>query len=130
MEFCTIHKTSPILHFELYNLHHGFGKDYFAIIRETRPTAVLVETVFIDTASDLAKVSTPDGQAACGAAIAEAVARVRNAKRKTIVAPKPSKRVLHKIQGGAFADRKNAERRLAELHAKGYTDFFIVTTEE
>lgn len=106
------------------------GKDYFAIIRETYPTAVLIETVFIDTASDLAKVSTPDGQAACGAAIAEAVARVRNAKRKTIVAPKPAKRVLHKIQGGAFADRKNAEKYLAELHAEGHTDFFIVTEEE
>ncbi len=106
------------------------GRDYFAIIRETKPTAVLIETVFIDTVSDLAKVSTPDGQAACGAAIAEAVARVRGAKRKTIVAPKPAKRVLHKIQGGAFADRKNAERRLAELHAAGWDDFFIVTVEE
>lgn len=97
------------------------GKDYFAIIRETKPTAVLIETVFIDTPSDVSKVATAEGQALCGEAIARAVAAVRGVKRKTAT------RVLHKIQGGAFADRKNAENRLAELHSKGYTDFFIVT---
>lgn len=109
---------------------NGAGKDYFAIIRDTKPTAVLVETVFIDTESDLAKVSTEEGQKSCGVAIAEAVAKVRGAKRKTIISPNPAKRVLYKIQGGAFADRKNAERRLAELKAAGWNDFFIVTVEE
>lgn len=97
------------------------GKDYFAIIRETGCDAVLVECCFIDTASDVAKVATAEGQALCGEAIARAVAAVRGVKRKA------TSRVLHKIQGGAFADRKNAERWLAELHSEGHTDFFIVT---
>lgn len=49
------------------------GKDYFAIIRDTKPTAILVETVFIDNTSDLAKVKTADGQRKCGEAIGRAI---------------------------------------------------------
>ncbi len=59
------------------------GKDYFAIIRDTKPCAVLIETVFIDTASDLAKVNTAAGQKKCGEAIAKAVASARGLKAKT-----------------------------------------------
>lgn len=62
------------------------GKDYFGIIRETKPCAVLIETVFIDTASDLAKVKTAAGQKKCGEAIAKAVAEVRGLKKKTTAA--------------------------------------------
>lgn len=58
------------------------GKDYFAIIRDTKPCAVLIETVFIDTDSDLAKVKTEVGQKKCGEAIAKAVAEVRGLKVK------------------------------------------------
>lgn len=100
------------------------GKDYFAIIRETACKTVLVEAVFIDTASDLAKVSTPDGQAACGAAIAEAVAKVRGAKRKTVTVQKPTGS-LYRVQVGAFSKRENAEAMLQKIKAAGFTDAFI-----
>ena len=49
------------------------GKDYFAIIRDTKPTAILVETVFIDNANDVKLVSTTDGQKRCGEAIGRAL---------------------------------------------------------
>ena len=62
------------------------GEDYFGIIRDTKPCAVLIETVFIDTASDLAKVKTAAGQKKCGEAIAKAVAEVRGLKKKTTAA--------------------------------------------
>lgn len=99
------------------------GKDYFAIIRETRPTAVLIETVFIDTPADVGKVATAEGQALCGEAIAKAVAAVRGVKRKNTT------RVLHKVQTGAFSDRKNAEKQLAEVRKAGFEDAFIVTED-
>lgn len=69
------------------------GKNYFGIIRDTKPCTVLVETVFIDTASDLNKVKTADGQKKCGEAIAKAVAEVRGLteKKTTVEAVKPSK---------------------------------------
>lgn len=56
------------------------GKDYFAIIRDTKPCAVLVETAFIDTVSDLDKVKTSAGQYKCGEAIAQAIASVNGVK--------------------------------------------------
>lgn len=49
------------------------GRDYFAIIRDTKPTAVLVETLFIDTA-DAALVKAASGQEKMGRAIAEGIA--------------------------------------------------------
>ena len=59
------------------------GTDYFGIIRRTKPTAVLVETVFIDTPSNLNAVKTAAGQKKCGEAIAKAVAKVRGVKKKS-----------------------------------------------
>lgn len=59
------------------------GKDYFAIIRDTEPCAVLIETVFIDTAADLNLVKTEAGKKKCGEAVAKAVAKVRGVKKKT-----------------------------------------------
>lgn len=59
------------------------GKDYFAIIRDTKPCAVLIETVFIDTAADLNLVKTAAGQKKCGEAIAKAVAEVRGLTKKS-----------------------------------------------
>lgn len=59
------------------------GNDYFGIIRSTKPCAVLVETLFIDTNSDLNKIKTSEGQKKCGEAIAKAIASVRGVKAKT-----------------------------------------------
>lgn len=103
------------------------SRDYFAIIRETCPTAVLVETVFIDNSADLAAVATPEGQAACGAAIAEAVAKVRGIARKTVTG-KPAK--LYRVQVGAFRERANAEAMLKKLRAAGFADAFIADTAQ
>lgn len=50
------------------------GRDYFGIIRDTRPTAILIETVFIDTANDLEKVTSDEGCRLCGEAIAKGLA--------------------------------------------------------
>ncbi len=63
------------------------GKDYFGIIRQTNTEAVLIETLFIDTVSDLIKINTAKGQKRCGEAIAKAVAEVRGVKKKTTQVP-------------------------------------------
>lgn len=97
------------------------GKDYFAIIRETGCTAVLVETLFIDS-SDLELLKTADGQALCGEAIAKAVAEVRGAKRKPT--PTSSGR-LYRVQVGAYSKRENAEAMAEKLKAAGFGDVLI-----
>lgn len=50
------------------------SSDYYGIIRETVPTAVLVETCFISS-GDLDKVKTASGQTAAGNAIADGIAK-------------------------------------------------------
>ena len=88
------------------------GSDYFGIIRRTKPTAVLIETVFIDTKADLDKVKTASGQKKCGEAIAKAVASVRGLKKKTTTTKQ-----LYRVrkswknaasQTGAFSNLNNA----------------------
>ena len=66
------------------------GSDYFGIIRQTKPTAVLIETVFIDTKADLNKVETTSGQKKCGEAIAKAVAEVRGLTNKSSTSTTPT----------------------------------------
>ncbi len=98
------------------------GSDYFGIIRRTKPTAVLIETVFIDTKADLDKVKTAAGQKKCGEAIAKAVASVRGLKKNTTASAAANKtttatKQLYRVrkswknaasQTGAFSKLDNA----------------------
>ena len=49
------------------------GTDYFGFIRQTKPCAVLIETVFIDCARDLKNITGEEGKRKCAAAIAEGI---------------------------------------------------------
>lgn len=76
------------------------GKDYFGIIRDTKPTAILIETVFIDTVKDLEKVTDAEGQRLCGEAIARGLIEalgVQNEKKFKVTVICPSLN----IRGGA-----------------------------
>ena len=88
------------------------SKDYFAIIRDTKPTAVLVETVFIDTASDLNKVKNKDGQKACGVAIAKGIARAYG------IAPEEKK--TYRVYVGDFNTTSSAEAMKNGLEKLGF----------
>lgn len=96
------------------------GRDYFAIIRETKPTAVLIETAFIDTAN-VELINTPDGQKKCGEAIAKAVAKVRNAQLKAAA----ENEKIYRVQVGAFKNYDNALALLDKLKFIGFKDAFI-----
>ncbi len=100
------------------------GKDYFGIIRETKPCAVLVETVFIDTESDLAKVKTDEGQKLCGIAIAEGIAAARGLKKKVTAKPADSDK-LYRVQVGAYSEKPNAEAMKAKLEKLGIKSIIV-----
>lgn len=106
------------------------GKDYFAIIRDTEPTAVLVETVFIDTASDLAKVKTVDGQKKCGVAIAKGIAKGKGLKAisKPVVNEKPVSKKLYRVCEGAYEYNTALERKEALIKA-GFKNAYLVEVE-
>ena len=55
------------------------GNDYFAVVREAKPLALLVETVFIDS-PDVKNVATAAGRDRCAKAVSEAISAYFAAK--------------------------------------------------
>ena len=102
------------------------GKDYFAIIRDTKPTAVLVETLFIDTASDLEKVKTADGQKKCGIAIAKGIATAGAFNAKPVKQPENKPRKLYRVCEGAYSDYDTAVERKNAMIKAGFKNAYIV----
>ena len=66
------------------------GTDYFGFVRSCKCESLLIETVFIDTASDRKHVETAAGQRQCAEAIVKAIADYYGIKKKTAPAVKPS----------------------------------------
>ena len=66
------------------------GTDYFGFVRSCKCESLLIETVFIDTASDRKHVETAAGQRQCAEAIVKAIADFYDIKKKTAPAVKPS----------------------------------------
>lgn len=101
----------------------------FAVLRETKMDAILCELGFMTNQTEAALQKTADYRIKCAYAIvAGLVERYKlKAKPKPVEAPKaaekPASKVIHRVQVGAFADVKNAERLVAELKAKGYEAF-------
>ena len=66
------------------------GTDYFGFVRSCKCESLLIETVFIDTASDRKHVETTAGQKQCAEAIVKAIANFYGIKKKSAPAVKPS----------------------------------------
>ena len=64
------------------------GKDYFAIIRDTKPHAVLVETLFISS-NDVYLIDTATEQQKMGKSIAVGIANAMGLKAKAVTPSKP-----------------------------------------
>ena len=86
------------------------GTDYFGFVRSCKCESLLIETVFIDTASDRKHVETAAGQRQCAEAIVKAIADFYGIKKKTAPAVKPSENKptvragdIVKIKGSKYA---------------------------
>lgn len=86
------------------------GTDYFGFVRSCKCESLLIETVFIDTASDRKHVETAAGQRQCAEAIVKAIADYYGIKKKTAPAVKPSENKpavragdIVKIKGSRYA---------------------------
>lgn len=66
------------------------GTDYFGFVRSCKCESLLIETVFIDTASDRKHVESAAGQRQCAEAIVKAIADFYGIKKKSAPAVKPS----------------------------------------
>lgn len=103
------------------------GGSHLWFVNSTSMTAVLFESFFVDSA-DKAIGDTLEEQRAFGVAYAKAIleylgiayksASTQNQSTSTSTSDK-----IYRVQVGAFKERKNAERLMAELKSKGYAAF-------
>ena len=104
--------------------------DHLWFINSTNMTSVLFESFFLDNASDKTIGDTVDEQRAFGVAYAKAILEYLGVTYKSQEQPKPSVSStptssdgLYRVQVGAFKERANAEKLMAELKSKGYAAF-------
>lgn len=92
--------------------------DHLYFVRKTSMTAVLFESFFLDNVKDKEIGDTVAEQKAFGAAYAKAILEYLGI---TYNDPKE----LYRVQVGAFKNKENAEKLLAELKEKGYSGFIV-----
>lgn len=82
------------------------GTDYFGFVRSCKCESLLIETVFIDTASDRKHVETAAGQRQCAEAIVKAIADFYGIKKKTV---KPSEDKPTTVRAGDIVKIKGSK---------------------
>jgi len=87
--------------------------------------AVLTENGFIDNKDDADFLKSDDNLRKIALAHAHGLAKAHGWKPKAKPATKSptSRKVFYRVVAGSFADRKNAEKRVRELKAKGIESF-------
>ena len=85
------------------------GTDYFGFVRSCKCESLLIETVFIDTASDRKHVETAAGQRQCAEAIVKAIADFYGIKKKTAPAVKPSENKPTTVRAGDIVKIKGSK---------------------
>lgn len=102
----------------------GMKKANYAVLRETNMQAALVETLFIDTASDAAQLKNAAFLEEMAQAYAKGVADVVGAKRTVKPEPQPTTSgKLYRVQVGGFESKENAEKLEAQLKKAGFPAF-------
>ena len=82
------------------------GTDYFGFVRSCKCESLLIETVFIDTASDRKHVETAAGQRQCAEAIVKAIADFYGIKKKAV---KPSENKPTAVRAGDIVKIKGSK---------------------
>lgn len=123
-------KTSgyqAIIHEEIMKKIKGYSvvdrgkkKANFAVLRGTTSPATLTETLFIDTKKDAELLKNSSFIKDVVAGHVNGIARVLKLKKKVFV---PTGDVYYRVVTGSFNDMSNAEKRMKDLHAKGFDSF-------
>jgi len=98
----------------------------FHVLRETKMTAILCECGFMTNIEEASLLKSDSYRKKCAEAIVQGLVEHYKLKKKAAAKPAPAKpaasnQKVYRVQVGAFADRKNAERLAEELKKKGYT---------
>ena len=106
--------------------NRGVKTANFHVLRETKMTAVLVEHGFMDSTTDLPKLKSDSFRRLCAKTNVESLVQFFKLKKKPKPQPKPSTgKTMYRVVTGSFADKTNAEKRMAELKKAGFDSFII-----
>ncbi|MBA2874293.1 N-acetylmuramoyl-L-alanine amidase [Thermaerobacillus caldiproteolyticus] len=108
----------------------GKKRANYAVLRETKMPAILIENLFIDNANDAAKLKSEQFLQQIAYGHVQGIVKAFGLKKKVNSTPsQPQQKVsdgkLYRVQVGAFSDRKNAERLAEELKKKGYPAIIV-----
>ena len=97
----------------------------FAVLRETRMSAILVENGFLTNPRDAELLKNEAFLKELVAAHVAGIAKAMGLKKKDTAPPSshPETGKLYRIQVGAFRNRDNAERLVRQLKEKGFDAF-------
>ncbi|GEB77701.1 N-acetylmuramoyl-L-alanine amidase [Sporolactobacillus inulinus] len=101
----------------------GKKKADYAVLRETKMRAVLVETLFIDTLNDAKHLKDHTFLDDLAYVYAKGVASIAGAKRKTETKSKTPADATYSVQIGAFQDWGNAELLVKKAEKAGFKPF-------
>lgn len=93
-------------------------------VKKTTMPAVLLELGFMDSKTDVPIILTEDYANKCAEAIVEVIVAKGGLTKKKVETPSADKK-LYKVQVGAFADKKNAEKLVADLKTDGYSAIIV-----
>lgn len=102
----------------------GVKTNNLMFTRSTKMTAVLCECAFVDNKKDIAIIDTVAEQKAFGVAYAKAILEYLGIAYKAPAAAKPAASTsgkLYRVQVGAYKEKANADKLVAELKVKGYS---------
>jgi len=114
----TIHNTVMSVIGGKYGVRdRGKKRANFYVLRETAMSAILLENLFIDHATDLSLLNNPTFITDLSNAIGEGIAKALSL----------SKKILYQVIAGSFKDPQNAENRRSYLASKGIPSVVVKT---
>lgn len=106
-------------------IDRGVKKGMLYVLRHTAMPAVLLENLFIDSKKDATFLAQESNLKDIAQAICNGIAQALGLKQKSQAksTPNTTPHTLYRVQVGAFNQKENAEKLLAELKSKGYNGF-------
>lgn len=107
--------------------NRGIVENNFHTLRETKMVAILSENGFMDNKREALLMTNVDFQKEVAKEHAKGICDYFNVKY--VVAPvikTVATNVIYRVVTGSFADRANADQRIAELKKAGFNSFLII----